>query len=127
MLREALVKFTRESTARMVIRRVSQSAILINNDNHETSLALTAEEVLGAWGDTPIDDLTESHFADVLDTGPEIVLLGTGSANVFAPRDLIFAFARRGVGLEVMDTAAAARTFNVLANEGRKVAAVLYL
>ena len=52
---------------------------------------------------------------------------GTGSANVFAPRDLIFAFARRGVGLEVMDTAAAARTFTVLANEGRKVAAVLYL
>ena len=127
MLREAHVKFTRESTARTVIRRVSEGALLINNDKHETSLALTAEEVLGAWGDTAIDDLTESHFEEVLDTNPEIVLLGTGSANVFAPRDLIFAFARRGVGLEVMDTAAAARTFNVLANEGRKVAAVLYL
>ena len=127
MLREAQVKFTRESTARVVIRRVSESAILINNDSHDTSLALTAEEVLGAWDNTPVDELTESHFQDVLHTRPEIVLLGTGGANVFAPRDLIFAFARRGVGLEVMDTAAAARTFNVLANEGRKVAAVLYL
>ena len=39
----------------------------------------------------------------------------------------MFAFARRGVGFEVMDTRAAARTFNVLAGENRRVAAVLYL
>jgi uncharacterized protein len=39
----------------------------------------------------------------------------------------MFAFARRGIGLEVMDTAAAARTFNVLSTEGRRVAALLYL
>ena len=56
------------------------------------------------------------------DTAPEIVLLGTGATNVFPPRELTFAFARKGIGLEVMDTAAAARTFNVLANEGREVA-----
>ena len=58
---------------------------------------------------------------------PEAVLLGPGSSNVFPPRELMFAFARKGIGLEVMDTAAAARTFNVLANEGRRVAAVLYI
>jgi uncharacterized protein len=63
----------------------------------------------------------------VVDTKPEIVLLGTGTTNVFPPRELTFAFARNGIGLEVMDTAAAARTFNVLANEGRRVAAILYL
>ena len=40
---------------------------------------------------------------------------------------MAFAFARKGIGFETMDTAAAARTFNVLANESRKVAAVLYL
>ena len=52
---------------------------------------------------------------------------GAGARQVFPPRELMFAFARRGVGLEVMDTAAAARTFNVLAGEGRKIAAVLYI
>ncbi len=127
MVREAEVKFTRESTARTVIRRVSETAILVNEKRHETSIALTAEAVLGAWDDTPIDELTESHFDGVLETAPEIVLLGTGVSGIFAPRELTFAFARRGVGFEVMDTAAAARTFNVLAGEGRKVAAVLYI
>ena len=56
-----------------------------------------------------------------------MVLLGTGTKSVFPPRELTFSFARKGIGLEVMDTAAAARTFNVLANEGRRVAAVLYV
>ena len=58
---------------------------------------------------------------------PELVILGTGERNVFPPRELTFAFARRRVGLEVMNTGAAARTFNVLAGEGRRVAAVLYV
>ena len=46
---------------------------------------------------------------------------------MFPPRELTFSFARKGIGFEVMDTAAAARTFNVLANEDRRVVAVLYL
>ena len=62
-----------------------------------------------------------------LDSDPEIIVLGTGQSNIFAPRELVFAMARRGVGFEVMNSAAAARTFNVLAGEGRRVAAVLYL
>ena len=56
-----------------------------------------------------------------------LLLLGTGSESLFAPRELTFALARRGIGLEAMSTAAAARTFNVLAGEGRRIAAVLYL
>ena len=127
MLREALLKFTRELSARLVIRRVSGRSILINDEEHSTSLALTPEELLGEWAAAPVAALGEDHFDTVLATGPEIVLLGTGTTNVFPPRELTFAFARKGIGLEVMDTAAAARTFNVLANEGRRVAAVLYL
>jgi uncharacterized protein len=111
----------------IVIRRISQTSILVNNEDYENSIVLTADEVLGAWDNTPVDDLTETHFEGVFETGPEIVLIGTGGSNVFAPRELTFAFARRGIGLEVMDTAAAARTFNVLVNERRKVTAVLYL
>ena len=127
MLREALLKFTRELSARLVIRSVSGTAILVNDETHRESIALTPDEILGTWSATPIGKLAERDFADVLSRNPEIVLLGTGPTNVFPPRELTFAFARRGIGLEVMDTAAAARTFNVLANEGRRVAAVLYL
>jgi uncharacterized protein len=55
------------------------------------------------------------------------VILGTGERSVFPPRELTFAFARRRVGLEVMNTGAAARTFNVLVGEGRRLAAILYI
>ena len=127
MVREALLKFTRESSARLVIRSVSESEILVNDETHGEGIALTPDGVLGAWPATPVAELTAAHFDGVLAVNPEIVLLGTGASNIFPPRELTFAFARLGVGLEVMDTAAAARTFNVLANEGRKVAAILYL
>ncbi len=127
MLREALLKFTRELSAKLVVRSVSAAAIRVNNETHEQSIALTPEQLLGPWPPTPVSDLVEAHFDRVLETSPEVVLLGTGSRGQFPPRELTFAFARRGVGFEVMDTAAAARTFNVLANEGRRVAAVLYL
>lgn len=127
MLREAPLKFTRDLSARLVIRSVSGQAIRINEESYSESIALTAEDLLGNWHDTPVPDLSESHFDAVFETGPEVVLLGTGASNIFPPRELMFAFARKGIGLEVMDTPAAARTFNVLANEGRRVAAVLYL
>ena len=110
-----------------MIRSVSETSIRINDDDFTGSVALTSENLLGGWVDTPIADLVESHFESVLATAPEIVVLGTGATNIFPPRELTFAFARKGIGFEAMDTAAAARTFNVLANEGRKVAVVLYL
>ena len=127
MLREASLKFTRDLSARLVIRSVSDNVIRINEETYAESVALTGEDMLGSWHDTPVADLSESHFDAVFETGPEVVLLGTGSSSIFPPRELVFAFARKGIGLEAMDTAAAARTFNVLANEGRRVAAVLYL
>ena len=127
MLREATLKFTRELSARLLVRSVSDKVIQINEESYSESVVLTADDLLGNWHDTPVTDLSVSHFDAVFSSGPEIVLLGTGSSNIFPPRELMFAFARKGIGLEVMDTAAAARTFNVLANEGRRVAAVLYL
>ena len=127
MVRDAVLKFTRELSARLVIRSVSETAIRINDEEYPDSVALTAEEILGTWPGTSIAALTVADFDAVFATKPEIVLLGTGTSNVFPPRELTFAFARKGVGLEVMDTAAAARTFNVLANESRRVTAVLYL
>jgi len=127
MLRDAQLKFTRELSAKLVIRNVSESGIRVNDTEYSESIVLTPDDQLTIWSDKPIADLTDADFDAVFDTKPEIVLLGTGTSNVFPPRELTFAFARKGIGLEVMDTAAAARTFNVLANEGRRVAVILYL
>jgi uncharacterized protein len=114
-------------TEKLVIRSVAGDAIRIHGETFTQSIALTADEVLGPWHETPVANLSVSHFEQVLATRPEVVLLGTGPTNVFPPRELSFAFAREGIGFETMDTGAAARTFNVLALEGRRVAAVLYV
>ena len=88
---------------------------------------MTADGLVEGWPAKALDALTGDDFSALLDIDPEVVVLGTGPTHEIPPRDLVFAFARRGVGLEVMDTGAAARTFNVLVGEGRRVAAVLYL
>jgi len=127
MVRDAPLKFTRELAGTLTIQSVSTSAIIVDGKPYSQTIALTPEEVLDDWQAKPVADLTDGDFETLLGLSPEIVLLGTGDHNVFPPRDLMFAFARRGIGLECMDTAAAARTFNVLASEGRQIAAVLYL
>ena len=116
----------RDTPGTLTIRAVGSGRIRIGDTDWDRPVALTEDAVLGEWAPTPIDELNAEHFRAVIDTRPEVVVLGTGGSGRFAPRELVFAFARRSIGLEVMDSAAAARTFNVLASEGRKVAAVLY-
>ena len=121
------MKFTREISSVTTIRRVSGKAIVVGNERYTATIALTPDGLVENFAPPPLDELAISHFEMLLEDEPELLLLGTGDRVVFPPRELTFAFARRRIGLEVMDTAAAARTFNVLAGEGRRLAAVLYL
>ena len=121
------MKFTREISSVATIRRVSGNAIVVGNDRYTETIALTPDGLVENFAPPPLGELAISHFETLLEDEPELLILGTGRRTVFPPRELTFAFARRRVGLEVMDTAAAARTFNVLAGEGRRLAAVLYL
>ena len=111
----------------MMIRSVSADGILIGEQSFTQTIALTPGGLEDGFVPPAVADLVESHFEVLFATQPELVVLGTGSHNIFPPRELTFAFARRSIGLEVMNTPAAARTFNVLVGEGRHVAAVLYL
>ena len=126
MVREARLKFTRESSATLSIRSVGGDGIRIGDQMWSETVALTPQQVVDGWQNVPLAELVEDHFLTLLEYTPELIIVGTGTTILFPPRELTFAFARRGVGLEVMDTAAAARTFNVLAGEGRRVAAVLF-
>lgn len=121
------MKFTRETSAALTIRSVSDGRICIGEKSYDHSIALTASAIIGEWSQTTVHDLNASDFDELLRTEPEIIIVGTGKTNVFPPRELVFAMARRGIGFEVMDTTAAARTFNVLVGEDRQVAAVLFL
>lgn len=120
------MKFTREIPNALMIRSVSSEGIRIGNDVFAGTIALTADTVLEDRGKISVDTLVESDFDDLLADDPEVIVLGTGPTSIFPPRELVFALARRQIGLEVMDTAAAARTYNVLASEGRRVSALLF-
>ena len=110
-----------------MIRSVAANEIQIGADVYRHAIAITSDEVIDDWPDINVADLQDNDFSALLASNPEVIVLGTGAAIQFPSRDLVFAMARRGVGFEVMDSAAAARTFNVLAGEGRQVAAVLYI
>ena len=120
------MKITREVAA-TTIRRASATGIVIAGTVYADTLAVSVDGVQANWTDKAVEALTPADFESLVDAHkPDVILLGTGRQIRFAPRDLVFAFARQHIGFEVMDTKAAAGTFNVLAGEGRRVAAVLY-
>lgn len=89
------------------------------------SCVVSPDRIIENWPATAVERLQPDDLAAVVALEPEIVLLGTGASIAFPAPAVGEALARRGIGLEVMDTAAACRTYNVLAHEGRNVAAAL--
>lgn len=97
---------------------------------HETltrSVIIMPEKIVKDWPPQGREDLTAEHFDTVIAMQPEVVLFGSGPRLWWPPSSLISAFAKHRIGVEVMDTAAACRTYNILVYEGRNVAAALLM
>jgi uncharacterized protein len=100
--------------------------VAVNGAQHRTSVIVTADQVL-PWD---IDDphaLTEAVFAGLAVLPVEILLLGTGPSLSFPHPQLTQPIRDAAIGLEVMDTPAACRTYNILLAEDRRVAAALVI
>lgn len=98
----------------------------VNGVMHTQSILLFPERVVN-WSAMDINAWTLNDFNDVFTTIPaiEVLLLGTGKTHQFVPPDFKKAFKSKGIGVDSMDTGAAARTYNILLSEGRHVAALL--
>lgn len=79
------------------------------------------------WPVGRLEELTEAHFEPVLATSAQVVLLGSGARLRFPDPRLLGSLRRLGIGVEVMDHHAAARTFNLLLAEGRRVTALFLI
>lgn len=99
--------------------------VTVNNTRHEHNLAVLPETILDHWTAGGFDSLSAADFAALAGLGLEIVLLGTGARIRFPRPELLHPLIEAGIGVEVMDTPAACRTYNILMGEGRKVAAAL--
>ncbi len=91
------------------------------------SLILTGRQVITDWQPQQLTELTAAHLEVVLSLDPELVLLGTGARQQFPAMEILSRLHRAQIGVEVMDTPAACRTFNILVAEGRHVAAALLM
>lgn len=98
----------------------------VSGERREGSL-LIIDDVASAWPVRAMDELTLEHLQPALERPGvvEFVLLGTGAVQALPPRAIRDALAAARIGLEFMDTATAARLYNVLASDGRRLAAAL--
>ncbi|TPG05012.1 hypothetical protein EAH75_02530 [Rhodanobacter glycinis] len=107
----------------LLVRRAGARTITLIDRELAASFLLAPDRVIENW---PVDAavmLDVSHVDALLALQPELVILGTGERQVFPAAAFMAGFLRKGIGIEVMDNAAAARTYNLLAGEGRRVVA----
>ena len=120
------MKFTLESNAAVnLITAYGNGEICLRERTLRGSVIVTPTDVIENWRVSAIEELDMSALEPVLALAPDLIVLGTGARLRFPPHGLRSQVTARGVGLEVMDTPAACRTYNVLVLEGRKVVAAL--
>ena len=114
-------------SSELLIRGYGDDGIRVGSETYCHSLILTHERVIVDWRPQRHDDLSACDFECFGDMQADILLLGTGPVLKFPPPAFTAPLLAAGVGVEIMDTAAACRTFNILLAEGRPVIAALLL
>jgi uncharacterized protein len=109
----------------LFIRAIAEGRIQVGEEWYTGPLIMSANRLVTDWEVQFLADLSSGTLDPIFELGPELVLLGSGARQQFPPAELMMEFYRRGVGVEVMSTAAACRTFNVLVSEQRLVVAAL--
>jgi uncharacterized protein len=123
------MKFVRDiptGGATRIIRGYDAGSIT-TSDGVITASTLIAADALEPWPPHAATDLTVEHVALLLAHDPEVIVIGTGPKFALLPQAALAVARARRIGVEVMDTAAACRTYNVLVGEGRRVVAGLML
>lgn len=110
-----------------LITAYEQGVISINHQRYMQSLIVMPQALYPEWQVENFDALNMSHFANLAEMAPEVVILGTGNTHRFIHPRVIIALTQKNIPVECMTTDAACRTYNILMSEGRKVAAALLL
>jgi uncharacterized protein len=109
-----------------LVRAYAPGSVTINDKAYSRSLIVTPQ-TLTDWPPASFADLLAAHFEMLAELRPEVVILGTGVKLRFPPPSLTRALVEANIGLEVMDTGAACRTYNILMGDGRRVVAALLM
>jgi len=105
------------------LRGADGTSALVNERKLERSFVISPNTLVEDWPVVDVTALAPEDLQPLFGLQPELILLGSGQSQAFPPPATMAACLSRGIGLETMTNAAAARTFNVLASEGRRVVA----
>jgi uncharacterized protein len=109
-----------------LVRSYGDGVVRVGDTEFRRCCVLSADRLLADWPPESFDDITAAQLPVLLAFQPEVVLMGVRGTQRFAPSWMRHAFATKNIGLETMELGAACRTYNVLAQEGRRVLAVLF-
>ncbi len=120
------MQLTLDQTVSHVIRAWEPGRLRIGERWLMGHVIVGAERIIENWAVSSPALLTVDDLAPALELGPSIVVIGTGEERLLPDVEIMAALGARGVGVEIMTTRAACRTFNVLLQEGRRVVAALF-
>lgn len=110
-----------------LIQGYERGRVFVGGKTYETGIIVTPQRIITGWGPATPDDLAAEHIAAMVDLEPQVMILGTGPRQVFPDTGICGVALQRGLAVEVMDTGAACRTYNILMSEGREVVAGLII
>ena len=120
------MQLTRDSSAVHFIRAWEPGRVRVAERWIAGNVIVGADRIIEAWTTISPHELTIEHLEPALALEPTIIVLGTGTERLLPDVELMATLAGRSVGLEIMSTPAACRTFNVLLQERRRVVAALF-
>ena len=109
------------------VKTYEPGRVQILGDCYVASLIVSRDRLLTDWQPRHIDELQAGHLQAVVEIHPEVLLLGTGDRQAFPEPETFIPLMDLGIGFEVMDNAAACRTYNILLAEDRRAALALLL
>ena len=110
-----------------LVRAVAPGQVRVRDHDIRRSVILTADRIVFDWPPRDARAISRADIEAALALEPEVILLGTGEHQQFPDPEIARAVQSAGVGFEVMDTRAACRTYNLLVQEGRRVAAAILI
>ena len=110
-----------------IITAYGADHVSVNGKALHTSFIVTPATLITTWAPRTINTITEADMQQLADQECPVVLLGTGQRQQFPPAALLRALIERQIGVEIMDSNAACRTYNILVAEGRSVAAAIII
>jgi uncharacterized protein len=109
------------------IKSYQPGKLSLNHGEYQHSIVVYQDQLISDWQVNTINDLTADHIEQLVSMGPKIILLGTGKTHEFPDAAILAHAYQHGIGVEIMQTDAACRTYNILASEGRDVLAALMI